>query len=103
MHVLLINGSPHKDGCTFTALSEAAAQLKKRGIDSEIFWIGNKPIRGCIDCKSCWGKGRCIFDDDSVNDCIQKIIAADGVIVGFSGLLRRYAREPEMSDGSCFL
>lgn len=44
MHVLLINGSPHKDGCTFTALSEAAAQLKKRGIDSEIFWIGNKPI-----------------------------------------------------------
>ena len=82
MHVLLINGSPHKDGCTFTALSEAAAQLKKRGIDSEIFWIGNKPLRGCIDCKSCWGKGRCIFDDDSVNECIQKIIAADGVIVG---------------------
>lgn len=47
--IIGFNGSPHKDGCTFTALSEGAAQLKKRGIDSEIFWIGNKPIRGCID------------------------------------------------------
>jgi len=64
MRVLLINGSPHEKGCTYTALSEVAAQLEKRGVSAEIFWIGNKPIRGCIDCKSCWGKGACAFDDD---------------------------------------
>jgi len=82
MHVLLINGSPHKDGCTFTALSEIAQQLEKRGIDSEIFWIGKGPIRGCIDCRSCWGKGQCVFNDDCVNTLIEKIQAADGVVVG---------------------
>jgi len=82
MKVLLINGSPHKEGCTYTALSEAARQLEKRGIGTELFWIGNQPIRGCIDCKSCWGKGRCVFEDDPVNACIQKILEADGVIVG---------------------
>ena len=82
MKVLLINGSPHKEGCTYTALSEVAAQLQAEGIDAEIFWIGNQPIRGCIDCRSCWGKGRCVFDDDSVNQCIQKIIQADGLVVG---------------------
>lgn len=82
MHVLLINGSPHKEGCTFTALSEMAQQLEKRGITSEIFWIGNKPIRGCIDCRSCWGKGQCAFNDDCVNTLIGKIQEADGVIIG---------------------
>jgi len=82
MHVLLINGSPHKDGCTFTALSEIAQQLEKRGIDSEIFWIGKGPIRGCIDCRSCWGKGQCVFNDDCVNTLIEKIKDADGVVIG---------------------
>ena len=67
MKVLLINGSPHKEGCTYTALSEVAAQLQKHEIETEIFWIGNQPIRGCIDCRSCWGKGRCVFDDDSAS------------------------------------
>ena len=82
MHVLLINGSPHKDGCTFTALSEIAQQLEKRGIESEIFWIGKGPIRGCIDCRSCWGKGQCVFNDDCVNTLIEKIKDADGVVIG---------------------
>ena len=82
MHVLLINGSPHKDGCTFTALSEVAQQLEKRGITSEIFWIGKGPIRGCIDCRSCWGKGQCVFNDDCVNTLIEKIKDADGVVIG---------------------
>ena len=50
MKVLLINGSPHKEGCTFTALTEIKNQLEKEGVDSEIFWIGNKPVRGCIAC-----------------------------------------------------
>ena len=82
MHVLLINGSPHEKGCTFTALSEVSGQLNKHGIDTEILWIGNRPIRGCIDCRSCWGKGQCVFTDDLVNECIQKIQEADGVVIG---------------------
>ena len=82
MKVLLVNGSPHRNGCTDTALREVAGALQAEGIDAEIFWIGNQPIRGCIDCRSCWGKGRCVFDDDSVNQCIQKIIQADGLVVG---------------------
>ena len=81
MKVLLVNGSPHKNGCTDTALREVAGALQAEGIDAEIFWIGNQLIRGCIDCRSCWGKGRCVFDDDSVNQCIQKIIQADGLVV----------------------
>ncbi|MCI8870693.1 MAG: flavodoxin family protein [Lawsonibacter sp.] len=82
MKVLLINGSPHKEGCTHTALAQAAGQLEKRGIETEEFWIGTGPIRGCIDCKSCWGKGTCVFGDDGVNDCIARITQADGLVVG---------------------
>lgn len=82
MKVLLLNGSPHKEGCIYTALSEMEAQFHKRGVDTELFWIGNGPVRGCIDCKTCWGKGRCVFDDDCVNRCIEKISEADGLVVG---------------------
>ena len=83
MKVLLINGSPHKEGCTFTALSEIKNQLEKEDIDSEIFWIGTKPVRGCIACKKCGHKeGKCVFDDDPANEIIDKLIEADGVIVG---------------------
>ena len=55
MKVLLINGSPHPKGCTYTALSEVAGQLEKQGIESEIFHIGNTPVRGCIACGACAG------------------------------------------------
>lgn len=55
MNVLLINGSPHKKGCTYTALSEVAGQLEKNGIGSNIVHIGSKPIRGCIACGACRG------------------------------------------------
>lgn len=81
MQVLLINGSPHKNGCTYTALCEVEKQLHKNGIETELFHIGNQPVRGCIDCKSCWGKGRCVFDD-IVNTGIEKISKADGIVVG---------------------
>ena len=53
MKVALVNGSPHKNGCTYTALTEEAKTLNEEGIDTEIFWIGNKPVGGCIACKSC--------------------------------------------------
>lgn len=89
MKVLLINGSPHKEGCTYTALSEVAAQLQKHEIETEIFWIGNQLIRG-VSTAVLLGKGRCVFDDDSVNQCIQKIIQADGLVVGSPVYFRRH-------------
>ena len=49
MKVLLVNGSPHKEGCTYTALTEVGAALNQSGIDTDVFWIGNKPLSGCID------------------------------------------------------
>ena len=53
MKVLMVNGSPHKEGCTYTALKEVAGALEKYGIESEIFWVGNGEIAGCIGCGAC--------------------------------------------------
>lgn len=82
MKVLLLNGSPHKEGCTFTALSEVAAALRNNGVDTEIAHIGVKPVRGCIACGKCRELGRCVFDDDAANDLIGKFQAADGIVIG---------------------
>ncbi len=81
MKVLLVNGSPHKEGCTYTALTEAAKTLNKEGIETEIFWIGNKPLSGCIACKKCAELGKCVFDD-SVNEFRKLAENADGFIFG---------------------
>jgi len=81
MKVLLINGSPHPNGCTYTALREAAGALESEGIETEIFRIGNKPIRGCIACGGCGSTGVCVFNDEAV-EAAEKIAAADGLIVG---------------------
>ena len=68
MKVLMINGSPHQQGNTAIALGEIAKQLKINGIDSEIVWIGNKAVRGCIACGRCsQSPGKCVFDDDVCN------------------------------------
>ena len=84
MKVLLINGSPRKDGNTSIALSEVAKQLAHEGIDSEMVWIGNKPIRGCIACGQCKEQtlGRCVFDDDVCNQISAKFAEADALVVG---------------------
>ena len=84
MKVLLINGSPHEQGNTFTALNEAAQVLNEQGIETEIVWIGTKPVRGCIACGTCASKGdgHCVFNDDLCNAVIDKMNAADGLIVG---------------------
>lgn len=82
MKVFLINGSPHKNGCTNEALTEIKNELEKCDVDSEIFWIGTKPVRGCIACGKCVEDGFCVFDDDPANEMIQKIIDSDAVIVG---------------------
>ena len=81
MKVLLVNGSPHKSGCTNRALEEIAATLQKEGIETEMFWIGNKPIGGCIACKRCVQTGKCVFDD-VVNTCREKAYEADGFVFG---------------------
>jgi multimeric flavodoxin WrbA len=81
MNVLLINGSPNKKGCTFTALCKVAKELKKQDIGTEIFHVGNKPIRGCTACGKCSETGRCIFDD-AVNVAIGKADEADGFVFG---------------------
>lgn len=84
MKVILINGSPRQNGNTFTALSQVAQTLETEGIESEIVWIGNKPIRGCIACGTCKkkGDGRCVFDDDVCNAISAKFAEADGFVFG---------------------
>lgn len=81
MKVLLVNGSPNKEGCTYTALNEVAATLNKNGVDTEIFWIGKKAISGCIACRKCAEIGKCVFDD-MVNQCAVKLEHCDGFIFG---------------------
>lgn len=81
MKVLLVNGSPHKEGCTYTALKEVAGALEKNGVEAEIFWIGVKEIAGCIGCGACGGTGEC-FRKDVVNEFVKKAGAADGFIFG---------------------
>lgn len=83
MKVLLINGSPKAKGCTYTALTEIAKELEKENIETEIFHVGNKPIRGCIACGGCSKTdGKCVFNDDTVNLALEKAKEADGFIFG---------------------
>ena len=84
MKVLLINGSPKPKGCTYTALCEIAKELENENIETEIFHIGNNPIRGCISCGGCskTDTGKCAFDDDTVNIALEKAKDADAFIFG---------------------
>lgn len=82
MNVLLVNGSPHPRGCTWTALNEAAQQLEKNGVQTTLLQVGSKAVRGCIACGKCRESGYCIFKDDPVNEGIDLLRAADGLIVG---------------------
>lgn len=83
MKVLMINGSPRVKGNTYIALAEIAMQLEKYGIESEIVWIGNKPVRGCIACNSCKEQpGACVFNDDVCNEISSKMNDADALVVG---------------------
>lgn len=81
MKVALVNGSPHKHGCTYTALCEAAKALNDEGIETEIFWIGTKPLSGCIACKACVKLGKCVFND-TVNEFRSIAKDCDGFIFG---------------------
>ena len=81
MKVLIINGSPHKSGSVFTALSEVAKTLSAERIESEIIHVGMEAIRGCVACRRCVELGRCAFDD-IVNEVAEKFKECDGLIVG---------------------
>ncbi len=81
MKVILVNGSPHEKGCTFTALSEVEKSLNVNGVETEIFWLGNKPVAGCIGCGNCLKTGEC-FMDDKVNEFLEKVPTTDGFIFG---------------------
>ncbi len=81
MKVLLINGSPHKNGTTFAALSEVSMTLNQEGVETEIIQIGHLAIRGCVGCYACTKLGKCVFDDE-VNEIAKKFKEADGFVVG---------------------
>lgn len=79
MKVLMINGSPHKAGCTFTALNEVATTLAKHGIESEVLYLGLKPVAGCIACMKCFKTGHCFMDD--------QVRVIQGRLAEFSGIV----------------
>lgn len=81
MKVILVNGGPHKEGCTYTALREVADALEQDGVETEIFWLGNDPVAGCIDCGYCKKTDRC-FRNDCVNEFLEKAEDADGFVFG---------------------
>ncbi len=81
MKVILVNGSPHKEGCTYTALKEVEKILNEEGINTEIFWIGNKAISGCIGCGACSTLRKCVIND-IVNDFVEKAKEADAFVFG---------------------
>ena len=83
MKVLMINGSPRQHGCTDTALREVAKTLEKHGIESEIYWIGTKPVQGCMACNQCVKLGRCVVNDD-VNALAGRFDEFGGLVIGIS-------------------
>ena len=84
MKVVAFNGSPRRDGNTFRLLNYALGEMEREGITTELVQIGGKNISGCIACYKCFENKnqRCAVDKDILNDCIEKMLAADGIILG---------------------
>ena len=82
MKVVLINGSPHRKGNTFIALSEVAGALEKEGVQTEILPLGIKAVQGCIACNKCAELGHCVFQDTLYNQVREALQEADGIVVG---------------------
>lgn len=81
MKVLLINGSPNQYGCTYTALHEVEITLQANGIETELLYLGKKPIAGCIACGACGKTGHC-FRDDIVKEIQERLDEFDGIVIG---------------------
>lgn len=82
MKVLLLSGSTRKNGCTYLALSEVAKTLNAEDVETEIIQMGGGPVRDCVGCNGCAGKGQCVFCDDMVNELIAKAKEVDGFVFG---------------------
>ena len=82
MKVLMINGSPKDNGNTATALAEMRAIFEKEGIEVEYVHVGNKLIHGCVGCGTCYKSGKCVIDDDMVNEIAPKLMECDGMVIG---------------------
>ena len=81
MKVLMVNGSPHPNGNTATALAEMQKVFEAEGVETTLLQVGNKAVRGCVACGSCREKGKCVFDD-AVNEAAPLFEAADGLVIG---------------------
>lgn len=81
MKIILVNSSPNKNGCTNRALLEMQKVFDQEGVTSEIFWLGNEGIKGCLGCGKCLSTGRCIFND-KVNEFLDKAQTADAFVFG---------------------
>ena len=97
MKVLLINGSPHREGNTFIALSEVARTLESEGVQAEIVHIGTKAVQGCIACGKCAELGHCVFSDALYTTVREKLADADGIVVGSD----RLAYKPAAAVAVC--
>ena len=108
MKVVLINGSPHEKGCTYTALREVEKVLLDEGIETQWVQVGKKPVAGCVACGFCAKSGRCVFNDD-VNKIHDQIDRIDGLVVGSpvyycgpSGQVRSFLDRLFFSSGGRF-
>lgn len=81
MKIVFVNGSPHPGGCTYTALAAMEPIFQESGIDTAHFWIGNKPIGGCIDCRKCVDTGFCVFND-KVNEFLETAAGYSAFVFG---------------------
>ena len=109
MKVLLLNGSPKAAGCTFTGLIVVTEELKKFGIETEIFQIGKAPISGCTVCGGCRSNKKCILPEDGVNEFLAKVKDSDGMIFGTpvhfagpSGAIKSFLDRVFYTDASIF-
>ena len=80
--VILLNGSPKAGGCTATALNEMVKTFHEEDVETELIHVGNKAVRGCISCGYCGKNGKCVFNDDLVNEVAVKFESADGLVIG---------------------
>lgn len=105
MKVLLINGSPHEKGCTYTALDQAAGPLRQAGIETEFFWLGTAPISGCRGCRACATLRRCAIDDavnaftDLAADCDGFLFGSPVHYAGISGEMKSFMDRAFLSSG----
>ena len=81
MKVLLVNGSHHEKGCTYTALAEVAKALNENGVETEIYWIGQNETSGCKGCWACKKLKKCVIED-GLNEFVEKAAAFDGYVFG---------------------